>query len=1004
MAGFGSLGFPLKIAGNPGVFLAVSVGTQWETRGKNRRQGLGTKGFAQKKVLSLVLCVAMLLSVMVMGTGAVTLTDSEDISPQYREAAEVLTGMGIINGYEDDSFKPQQSIKRSEVATMIYRAATGDVTNSEVGMYVDYDKFIDVESDDWFAGYVNFCGNAELIKGYEDDSFGPERNVTGYEVLAMILRAVGYDQNNEFTGADWAIKVASTAQSLGILKNVQEATLGQAATRELVAELIFQAMNVKVVDYTPALGYKPLWYTLGEQEFKLKCKEGTADVWGRPSDTWTYNTGDKETVIEQAAAYTTNVRVDECDIAEALGLNKATAIESAYIDGETQSVTNAAVTTDRDGNIDPLDTTSVVGGQGRVTEVYDMGEAGLRLVEINTYLAEVTKVTPATTDKNGHTTDATVNLGVYETSNQQVAFNNVKATGFAKGDYVLVTITQDDNVVRSIEAATVTPAGAQTSWTLPNGTNPGTTTVGATTYKDADKFFLNRTKAATSGSWDTIVDKDGNLIGMVPSSVNYLIIEKIEWEHNTGVGAGVAMANLVLADGTKIADATIDSVNGYDLKAGDAANIGNGTVSDKYFNNGAYYNHIYSYTVNNDGEYVLTGYCRSVNGGTAVDAHNSAAVNFVTGQTSTIQNNTNTVVANDNTVFLVKNQTGDTYSYTAYQGVNNLPSMTVAKWGLCYLSDGTYATLVVINDYTLASNSFVAYVPAQDGYAVGYNPNVYAYTVYKAGSTEATTVYSDRANLFETDAFYILTVNASNVVSTSEQIMGAYAANYMGTEHTDAGTYTVDNNRALAGNLYWDRGFVGDYQGGSLANTGRDDSAYNDYRTNGTVFLEITRTAYPSTGENGVTAYQTTINTIDGSTISEDDRIIVAYTGAANSSVAADTTENATYVYVLKESSSGQLNPDNTGSIQYYVQFRTSTGVKMGDPQLVATQTNLEARTYPSVNWTFFTNAVAHPENAPGTFTVMNATPLDEYTCVQSYDVTVTAGNTTVVTFDAYLK
>ena len=36
-----------------------SVGTQWETCGKNRRQGLGKKGFAQKKVLSLVLCVAI---------------------------------------------------------------------------------------------------------------------------------------------------------------------------------------------------------------------------------------------------------------------------------------------------------------------------------------------------------------------------------------------------------------------------------------------------------------------------------------------------------------------------------------------------------------------------------------------------------------------------------------------------------------------------------------------------------------------------------------------------------------------------------------------------------------------------------------------------------------------------------------------------------------------------------------------------------------------------------
>ena len=48
-------------------YRAVSVGTQWESRGKNAWRGLGTKGFAQKKVLSLVLCVAMLLSVMVMG-------------------------------------------------------------------------------------------------------------------------------------------------------------------------------------------------------------------------------------------------------------------------------------------------------------------------------------------------------------------------------------------------------------------------------------------------------------------------------------------------------------------------------------------------------------------------------------------------------------------------------------------------------------------------------------------------------------------------------------------------------------------------------------------------------------------------------------------------------------------------------------------------------------------------------------------------------------------------
>ena len=49
-----------------------------------------------KKVLSLVLCVAMLLSVMVMGTGAASFTDQDEFSDNYAEAAEVLTGMGII--------------------------------------------------------------------------------------------------------------------------------------------------------------------------------------------------------------------------------------------------------------------------------------------------------------------------------------------------------------------------------------------------------------------------------------------------------------------------------------------------------------------------------------------------------------------------------------------------------------------------------------------------------------------------------------------------------------------------------------------------------------------------------------------------------------------------------------------------------------------------------------------------------------------------------------------
>ena len=299
---------------NPPFF---PVGTQWETRGKNRQQGLGKKGFPQKKVLSLVLCVAMLLSVMVMGTGA-AFTDEDDFSPQYAEAAEVLTNLKVMQGYDDGSFLPQRNITRAQVATLIYRAATGDVTDSQTDIYSDYDKFDDVQSTDWFAGYVNYCGNAELIKGFTPTTFGPNKNVTGYQVLAMILRAVGYDQNDEFTGSGWEIRTASTAESLGILDNVQDATLGQPATRELVAELIFRAMIVPTVEYTNAFGYQQNKTTLGWNEFKLFEAEGTivaneiADLYGSKA----LDTGKTELVNNFGRSVTYNLTTDTSIIGE----------------------------------------------------------------------------------------------------------------------------------------------------------------------------------------------------------------------------------------------------------------------------------------------------------------------------------------------------------------------------------------------------------------------------------------------------------------------------------------------------------------------------------------------------------------------------------------------------------------------------------------------------------------------------------------------------------------
>ena len=905
-----------------------------------------------KKLLAMVLALVMTLSLAV---SANAFKDDKSISDDYAEAVAVLNGMGVFKGYEDGSFQPKGDITRAEVSAIVYRVYTQDVKDAKASMYATYNKFSDMAGAGWAQGYIGYCANAELVKGYPDGTFKPSGKVTGYEVLAMILRAVGYDKNGEFSGADWALHVAQTAQQAGVLKNIKGVDLNAPASRELVAELLFRAIaDASTVTYTPAFGYqtdaalKLDQKTLGYKNFKLEGK-ADSDKWGRPGTTWTYNVGDTETFVGDKAVASYTVKVDECDIAKDLGITKSAAIDSAYIDGVKTNVTNTSVTSDRNGKIDALNTTSLVGAQGRLTEVYNMGDAGYRLVEINTYLGQVKTVTAATTDRNGHTTKAFITVDIFFNGEVNEAANatyKFETTGFTVGQYVLVNATLDGKVVvQNVEAATVTPMGLIKTWTPAYGTVAATTTVAETKYNDADKFYLGNFKllainnSKDTTAYDTIVDAYGNLIALVPSTVNYLVIEKIEWKHDSSaIGNGKALADLVLANGEKVSGATVATVNGaVTSNTGDSLGaVATAYVSDSYVNNGGnndndtgYYKHIYTYSVNADGSYALNKHCAEDLDEVA-PTHNAGTVSFTQYKTATIGSQYNRVVANNNTKFLVLNKTGDTYAYTVYNGINELPSMTVAPKGLCYLSDDTYATLVVIKDYELASSTFVAYAARQNGFATGYNPVKYAYTVTKLGSTEATTLYAAKQFQIEKDGFYFfkLDANGNIITNNSYPILQAYAKPNETLADFDFYAASGDTPTAVDG-LYYDRGLVKAFDGDSLV-SGTESTVFYDYRVNSsTEYYVVTKTIYSNGTEN------TEITKGDINSVSIGDRVIVAY-----KSDNRGITENvASYIYVLKTESQGQATPTTTGTVKYQVQFY-SNGVATSAPIDIATWNN----------------------------------------------------------------
>ena len=716
------------------------MGTQWETCGKTQGYTLNPKARPQKKVLSLVLCVAMLLSVMVMGTGAVTLTDSEDISPQYREAAEVLTGMGIINGYEDDSFKPQQSITRAEVAAMIYRVATGDVEDEKADINAGAKIFTDVDPDDWYAGYVNYCADAGYIKGFEDNTFRADENVTGYQVLAMILRAVGYDKNNEYTGVNWTLNVASTAMDLKLLKNVDSSvSLTAEATRELVAEFIFQAIRpgTYTVDYVPAVGdYRPDTRpasSLGEQVFDLDSDDD-ADAWGRPATVW-YADNDKangqydkddETVyatIEEEALAVYTTAVVQCDVADETGVSG----------NDIPAVVNGQETT---VDINENATKATIGEQGRLTEVYEDC-----VVMIDTFLAQVTDVVGSETDGNGHLDrQALLELEVYNAyPNQSETVYLTQDTDYtyAVGDMLLVNAYTDKADAYSIATTSEKVEGYVNQYDVANHlevvqaaesfvgaqtedwVNAHKHVIDGETYMDAFRFSLDRTFNWTDEFDETInynwwMDQYGNIIGVTPvARTGYAVLKDLNWVVGNG---GYAEATLVYMDGSEDT-VQIDTIDGFQFNnetwAWDNATpilrdagtwnyfvsvggVNRVQVSEDSTNNTRYEGYaLYEVYTNDDGTVELEG----IRLGDDLIGYADEATIDVNKSTITTNNGGNTVEArfDGSTQFIVNNGDG---TYSAYTR-DTLPTFAEDSLEVFWSLDGTYASSVYIKSSTL---------------------------------------------------------------------------------------------------------------------------------------------------------------------------------------------------------------------------------------------------------------------------------------------------------------
>lgn len=102
----------------------------------------------------------------------------------YNNAVSTLTRAGILDGYEDVSFRPNASITRAEftkIAVSFFKHVGGASSN----------PFNDVPDSAWYAEFVKAAAELGLIDGYEDGTFRPNAPITRAEACTIVNRTLG---------------------------------------------------------------------------------------------------------------------------------------------------------------------------------------------------------------------------------------------------------------------------------------------------------------------------------------------------------------------------------------------------------------------------------------------------------------------------------------------------------------------------------------------------------------------------------------------------------------------------------------------------------------------------------------------------------------------------------------------------------------------------------------------------------------------------------------------
>lgn len=154
-----------------------------------------------------------------------------DYSHENFEAVDYLKGAGVVEGYSDGNYKPDNTINRAEFLKIVMESSDYDFTGANC--------YPDVKNA-WYSKYVCKATELGFVKGYDDGYFRPEKTINFAEASKIVANVLELEvEDDSLVNSPWYEKYVSALDKYnGVPKSIS--SFGENLSRGEMAEVVWR--------------------------------------------------------------------------------------------------------------------------------------------------------------------------------------------------------------------------------------------------------------------------------------------------------------------------------------------------------------------------------------------------------------------------------------------------------------------------------------------------------------------------------------------------------------------------------------------------------------------------------------------------------------------------------------------------------------------------------------------------------------------------------------------